>query len=99
MPSPAAPPDPLSPAERERILAAPRPRAALPLLNGGRTRLPLDGEVRPVDRADRPIYAVWELTLKCDLACRHCGSRAGAPRPDELSLPEALDLVRQLAEL
>ncbi|WP_394845949.1 radical SAM protein [Pendulispora brunnea] len=46
----------------------------------------------------RAAYAVWELTLKCNLACGHCGSRAGARRDDELSTEEALDLVRQLAE-
>jgi radical SAM protein with 4Fe4S-binding SPASM domain len=46
----------------------------------------------------RTAYAVWELTLKCNLACGHCGSRAGAKRNDELSPEEALDLVRQLAE-
>ena len=40
---------------------------------------------RAVDRGWRPVYAVWEVTLKCDLACRHCGSRAGHARPDELS--------------
>jgi len=28
----------------------------------------------------RPAYVVWELTLRCDQACRHCGSRAGAMR-------------------
>lgn len=54
---------------------------------------------RDIDRQTRPVYAVWELTLKCNLACRHCGSRAGRARPDELSLSEALDLVEQLAEL
>jgi hypothetical protein len=42
---------------------------------------------------------VWELTLRCDLSCHHCGSRAGQARPDELSLVEALNLVAQLAEL
>src|SRR6185295_7587239 len=36
---------------------------------------------------------------KCDLACRHCGSRAGRTRPDELSTDECLDLVRQMAAL
>ena len=25
----------------------------------------------------RPIYVVWELTMKCDQPCQHCGSRAG----------------------
>jgi nif11-class peptide radical SAM maturase 3 len=43
-------------------------------------------------------YAVWEITLKCNLACGHCGSRAGDSRVDELSTDEALDLVRQMAE-
>ncbi len=47
----------------------------------------------------RPVYVVWELTLRCDLACRHCGSRAGRPRSEELSLEEALDVVAQLADL
>src|SRR6266511_1510148 len=99
MPTSISTTDPLTEAERARILSAPRPRSALPLFEKSRRRLPLSDEVRAVDRTDRPIYAVWEITLKCDLACRHCGSRAGAERPDELSLAEALDLTRQLAEL
>jgi radical SAM protein with 4Fe4S-binding SPASM domain len=45
------------------------------------------------------VYAVWEITLRCDLACRHCGSRAGRSRPDELSTAECLDLIAQLADL
>ncbi len=52
-----------------------------------------------MDLAWRPIYAVWEITLQCDLACRHCGSRAGRARPDELTTEQALDLVRQMADL
>lgn len=70
----------------------------LPTLAARGRRLPL-AEARSADAQYRPIYAVWELTLRCDLACRHCGSRAGRPRPDELTLPEALDLVEQLADL
>jgi radical SAM protein with 4Fe4S-binding SPASM domain len=54
---------------------------------------------RGIDRSTRPIYAVWEVTLRCDLACRHCGSRAGHHRPDELSTEEALDLIEQMADL
>jgi MoaA/NifB/PqqE/SkfB family radical SAM enzyme len=42
---------------------------------------------------------VWKVTLRCDLACRHCSSRAGRARDDELTPPEALDLVAQLADL
>jgi len=47
----------------------------------------------------RRAYAVWELTLSCNLACVHCGSRAEHARPNELTTDEALDLVRQLAEV
>ncbi len=46
-----------------------------------------------------PRYVVWELTLRCDLACRHCGSRAGTPRRGELGLDDALPIIDQLAEL
>ncbi len=46
-----------------------------------------------------PAYVVWELTLRCDLACKHCGSRAVHARPDELSEREALDVVAQLADM
>lgn len=50
------------------------------------------------DRADpRPIYAVWELTMRCDHACAHCGSRAGAARPDELDDPTLMATADALA--
>ena len=48
---------------------------------------------------DRTAYAVWEITLKCNLACSHCGSRAGDKRNDELSTSEAFDLIEQMADL
>jgi radical SAM protein with 4Fe4S-binding SPASM domain len=48
---------------------------------------------------DGPIYAVWELTLRCDHACSHCGSRADTARPDELSLDELLEVADQLIAL
>lgn len=47
----------------------------------------------------RISYAVWEITLKCNLACQHCGSRAGHTRTNELSTAEAQDLVKQMAEV
>jgi radical SAM protein with 4Fe4S-binding SPASM domain len=46
-----------------------------------------------------PSLAVWELTLKCNLKCLHCGSSAGKPRPDELSTAEGVKLIRDLAEI
>src|SRR5262245_43046472 len=79
-----------------------RARRHLPLLARTASRVrhaELSHAARPVDLRARPVHAVWELTLACDLACRHCGSRAGRARPDELTRDEALDLVRQLAEL
>ena len=47
----------------------------------------------------RQFRAIWELTLQCNLACLHCGSRAAHARPNELTTAEALDLVQQLADV
>ena len=57
-----------------------------------------DRRVAPAGAALAPRYVVWELTLACDLACRHCGSRAGKERAAELSLAEGLRVLDQLAE-
>ncbi|MBU1219265.1 radical SAM protein [Myxococcota bacterium] len=46
-----------------------------------------------------PKTCVWELTLGCNLRCFHCGSRAGTPRNDELSLEEMLAVCDELADL
>ncbi len=54
-----------------------------------------DGEAA----SPKPLYAVWELTLKCDQPCQHCGSRAGHARSKELSTSEVLDVARSLADL
>ncbi|MFO0562838.1 MAG: radical SAM protein [Polyangiales bacterium] len=47
----------------------------------------------------RPVYVVWELTLRCDQPCTHCGSRAGSARAREWSTDEALSFVSDLAAL
>lgn len=52
-----------------------------------------------VSKQQFPAYVVWELTLACDHACTHCGSRAGRPRANELSREQAIAVVAQLAEL
>lgn len=79
----------------------PRPRhlPLAPVAKPSRRSLPLAEQARPIDQRVRPIYAVWEITLACDLLCRHCGSRAGKARPDELDTAAALDLVDQMAAL
>src|SRR5688572_962866 len=46
-----------------------------------------------------PAYVVWELTLRCDQPCTHCGSRAGDARTDELTTDEAVSVVADLAAL
>lgn len=87
--------------EEARLLGqAPKRRhlPVAPLASPGPRNLPLEADVRPQDKV-RPIYAVWEITLKCDLGCRHCGSRAGRARPDELTTEQCFELIRQMAEL
>ena len=65
-------------------------------MTDSRTRRRLD----VVAEAPFPAYVVWELTLACDHACTHCGSRAGVARDEgELSTEEALGVVEQLAAL
>lgn len=46
-----------------------------------------------------PGLVVWEITLKCNLRCLHCGSQAGEARVSELSIEEALGLCKDLAEI
>ncbi|MEW6381292.1 MAG: radical SAM protein [bacterium] len=46
-----------------------------------------------------PRSVVWELTLRCNMNCAHCGSEAGPERGRELDHEEALDLCRQLGRL
>lgn len=56
--------------------------------------------LRPDDLHEpRPIYVVWETTLRCDHECAHCGSRAGDARPDELSTEELLEVADALVRL
>ena len=49
--------------------------------------------------APRLECCVWELTLRCNLRCRHCGATAGPVRPRELTTAEALHLADELAAL
>ncbi|EDM75987.1 hypothetical protein PPSIR1_19979 [Plesiocystis pacifica SIR-1] len=56
--------------------------------------------IRPEERdTPRPVYVVWEITLRCDHACAHCGSRAGPVREDELSTEELFEVADSLARL
>lgn len=59
--------------------------------------------VRAITTSDKAqqqlVYAVWEVTLRCDHACAHCGSRADKPRPDELTREEMLKTADELVAL
>lgn len=46
-----------------------------------------------------PQIVVWEITLKCNLKCLHCGSSAGKARSDELTTKEAIKLCRDLSDI
>lgn len=46
-----------------------------------------------------PFTLGWELTLACNLRCKHCGSNAGQPRKNELTTDEALSLCDQFPAL
>ncbi len=45
----------------------------------------------------RPVV-VWNVTRRCNLHCQHCyASARSLPHPDELTAPEGLALIRELA--
>lgn len=46
-----------------------------------------------------PRACTWELTLRCNLNCGHCGSRAGQARGSEMSRDAMIGVARQLASL
>jgi len=46
-----------------------------------------------------PFMVVWDITKQCNLRCKHCYANAGPfPAPDELTLSEKLEVLRQLDE-
>jgi len=47
----------------------------------------------------KPRVVGWELTLRCNMRCLHCGSSAGPSRPNEMTETEGLDLIDQLVEM
>ncbi|MCA9692157.1 MAG: radical SAM protein [Myxococcales bacterium] len=77
-------------------------RKRLPVVDAGNP-LPIADSRRafktPEGALPRPRLCVWEITLACDQKCIHCGSRAGAARPGELSTEDALELVKELRAL
>lgn len=46
-----------------------------------------------------PITGVWEITMGCNMRCKHCGSACEDALEDELSTEEALELCDQIVDL
>ncbi|MBN1860251.1 MAG: radical SAM protein [Candidatus Thermoplasmatota archaeon] len=46
-----------------------------------------------------PYAALYELTLRCNMRCIHCGSTAGRPREKELNTEDWNTITEQLADL
>jgi radical SAM protein with 4Fe4S-binding SPASM domain len=47
----------------------------------------------------KPITAVWEITMGCNMRCKHCGSSCENALPGELTTEEALGLCDDLGKL
>ena len=45
-----------------------------------------------------PLNCTWELTMKCNLRCKHCGSAAGRCKEKELSLDKSLQICDELKQ-
>ncbi len=45
------------------------------------------------------ISGVWEITMNCNLRCKHCGSGCEGPLPDELTTEEASAVCDSLGRL
>jgi radical SAM protein with 4Fe4S-binding SPASM domain len=43
-----------------------------------------------------PYQVVWEMSLRCNMHCIHCGSAAGKTRPTELTTSQAKKVIHQL---
>lgn len=48
---------------------------------------------------NNPVTAVWEITMGCNMRCKHCGSGCREPLPGELTTEEALKLCDAIGEL
>lgn len=58
----------------------------------------LYGITRP-QKLYAPFMIVWDFTKRCNLRCKHCYASASPfPAPDELTLDQKLEVLRQLDE-
>ncbi|MGC6174518.1 radical SAM protein, partial [Lacrimispora sp. 38-1] len=45
------------------------------------------------------LTCVWEITMGCNMRCKHCGSSCAEALPDELNTEEALNVCDQIADM
>jgi radical SAM protein len=51
------------------------------------------------EKGKKPVSIMWESTIACGLACKHCKASAKKnPDPDELTTEEARELIDQIVE-
>jgi radical SAM protein with 4Fe4S-binding SPASM domain len=53
----------------------------------------------PKQKTYKPTAAVWEITMDCNMRCKHCGSSCTGPLPDELTTGEALEMADALKRI
>lgn len=52
-----------------------------------------------MEALQKPVSVMWESTIACGLACRHCKASAKKiPDPDELTTAEGMNLINQILE-
>lgn len=47
----------------------------------------------------QPVTAVWEVTMGCNMNCKHCGSSCQQPLIDELTTNEALAVINEMSQM
>ncbi|MEG6520673.1 radical SAM/SPASM domain-containing protein [Desulfotomaculum sp. 1211_IL3151] len=47
----------------------------------------------------KPVTAVWEITMGCNMRCKHCGSGCSTALPGQLSTEEALKVCDELGAM
>lgn len=47
----------------------------------------------------QPITCVWEVTMACNMRCKHCGSSCSVPEKDELTTEESVALCKEIGDL
>lgn len=47
----------------------------------------------------QPVTSVWEVTMGCNMRCKHCGSSCAEPLPDEMDTYKALEVCDQCADI